>query len=87
MIDPPDQERLEDEQVIRIFLKLYSILAAHFEAKHTGGLFGLGDGPIDLAHKYDEAARDELQGDADFVAALPSVTINPLVKESIAEEG
>jgi len=78
MMKPLDEDRLDAESIVRIFLQLYPLLAAHFG--HRGHA-----SPAALAELYEAALDDELYGDKTFVASIPSIIINPKVKRVILE--
>lgn len=86
LFEGPDQERMEAENEIRLFLRLFPLFAAHFELK-TGvdPLSLFRDMHYILAERYERAHREERQGDKDFVASLPSVPEVPDIKRPILE--
>tara|TARA_R110002020_G_scaffold268819_4_gene484152 strand:- start:33433 stop:33735 length:303 start_codon:yes stop_codon:yes gene_type:complete len=99
MFDPPDQDKMDSEADIRLFLRIFPLLAAHFEFKTdaagdlllgmvgTGGLTGIFQDPARaLAEKYEEALEDETYDEESFVDSLPSVISMPSIKKPILED-
>ena len=88
MIEKPNEERATSEAEIRLFLRLFPLLAAHFEIKgEVAGLIGLFRNPaLVLAERYEQAAIEEKQGDKGFVEGLPSILANPEIKRPIVED-
>ena len=86
MIKKLDEERLSAENEIRLFLRLFPILAAHFQLRadvDVGGMFR--DAARVLAERYENVVEEEKQGDKAFVHALLSVLEMPLVKKPILD--
>jgi hypothetical protein len=81
MLSPVNLERMEAEGELRIFFKLFSILAAHFQLKD--GILNFTETLESLARKYDSVIRDDREGDKELVASLPSILPSPLIKEQI----
>lgn len=75
----PNEEKIESQAAIKLFLKLFSIMAAHFELKP-------GLNASDLASAYEEALSDMLYTDPGFVESLLSILESPSVKQQILEE-
>jgi len=94
MLEPVNQERMEAEGAINLFLRLFPLLAAHFQLNDdlVNDVTGLDLGFLRqatvrrLAEDYEEALEDEKQGDKGFVEALPSVVLNPAIKRPILDD-
>jgi len=91
MFKPPDQDKMSSEEEIRLFLRLFPILAAHFELKDSvlplpPGIGRFIDQAKNLAEDYEEILDDEAYGTKSFVKDLPSVIHMPKIKKALLEE-
>ena len=73
-----DEERLDAESAIRLFLQLYPLFAAHFASKTRTSA-------RTLAEIYARALDDEFYGDKVFVSSIKAILENPQVKKAILE--
>lgn len=89
MIKIPNKKRMRAESEIELFLRLFPLLAAHFELKsdlNSSGLAALlGEASKILAEEYEDALDNELQSNKKFVEKLPSVIRVPKIKKPIIE--